>query len=616
MGKPSSSTSLKKKRSKASSKVRIKKTGKTKKRSKLKKSSRHRRDSDSYSSDYDSLSPLTASSEEDYRKKSKRRARSSSKKSSRRSKKRSRGQSYGTESSEDLPSRKKRKGSKRDGKLSPRMKRTRKKSKGRVSVSSTSSGSYCSTCAESSSDSGQSESQSYRASSERKDKDRWTAEKGKTELKECGYSPRSYSPINHHSISSGDEKIRSRNNSMRLRSVIMVNNEDRELHAYGHNEEISYENDDYPSCKSNDSNDSGGKRELTHHPIIESEVKRQVDSEKDEEAVVSGMNTSAITEDGQKNGNNIGSVIVGTIDAIRDNESNVSGGSDGNDLESLLRQRALDNLKKFQGVRKNTAALSAQIENVDGNKRQSLIASSESSHHKFPEDNVANAPAVEGNGANSDSSVKRDFINVNLNDASLGDKAGEIVPAIRRQSSEVRPDHGHSGFTESESTRQSMLKLLHEGTSVANVKQGVIPTFSSNTSNPTVTKYTWRRESVKVQAPSKELRPSSGPPQAKPMVTKGSGDKTASETVRTENKVDNNEVQEKHASPAPVLPSRSESTSGAVSSDKDGNDDAKDGPQYQQKTMSVTRGGETIQVNYQVYIPKRVPALSRRQLKR
>lgn len=477
------------------------------------------------------------------------------------------------------------------------MKRSRKKSKRRVS--SASSGSHCSTCAESSGDSGRSESQSYRASSERKDKDRWTVEKGKTEVTGCGYSPRSYSPISLRSIGSGDEsdeKMKGRNNSMRLRSVIMVNNEDRELHAYGHKEEITYETDDYPSCKSNDSNDSGGKRELTHHPLVESEVKRQVDDEKDEEAVVSDVNCTAITEDSQKNGNNISSVVVGTAHTIRDNESNVSGGSDGNDLESMLRQRALENLKKFRGVHKNAAALAAQKENVDGNKKQSSIATSELPDHKFPRDSVANAPPVEGNVTNSDSSVKRDTISINSNDESLGDKGGKVVPAIWRQSSEVRPDHGHSGFKESGSTRQSVVKLLHKGTGVANAKQEVIPTFASNPINPRVTSYTWRRESAKVQAPSKELRPSSGPPQAKPMVTKGIGGKTTIEAAGTQNKVDDNEVHEKHASPAPELPSHSESTSGAVSSDKDGNA-AKDGPQYEQKTMSVTRGGETIKVS-------------------
>lgn len=620
MGKkpPSSSASLKKKRSKASSKVRVKKTSKTKRRSKSKKSSRHRYDSDSYSSDYDSLTSSTMSSEEDYRRRSKRRARSPSKKTIRRSKKRSRGQSYSAESSEDLPSRKKRKGSKRDGKLSLRMKRSRKKSKRRVSVSSASSGSYCSTCAESSSDSGQSESQSYRASSERKDKDRWAVEKGKTESKGRGYSPRSYSPISHHSISGGDESaevMRGGNNSMRLRSVIMVNNEDGELHAYGHKEEITYENDDYPSCKSNDSNDSGGKRELNHHLLVESELKRQVDNEIDEEAVVSDMNPTAITEDGQKSRNNISSVIVGTIHAVRDDESNVSDGPDGNDLESMLRQRALENLKKFRGVNKNTAALSAQKENVDDDKKQSLVATSESSHHKFPDDNVANAPPVEGNGANSDSSVKRDFISIKLNDASLGDKGSKIAPAIMSQSSEVGPDRGRSGFKESGFTRQSVVKRLHEGTTAANVKQEVIPTFASNTSNPRVTSYTWRRESAKGQASSKELHPSSGPPQTKLMVRKGIGGETDIETVGTENKVEDNEVHEKHASPALELPSHTEPVAGAASSDKDGND-AKDGPQYEQKTMSVTRGGETIRVNYQVYIPKRAPALARRQLKR
>lgn len=42
--------------------------------------------------------------------------------------------------------------------------------------------------------------------------------------------------------------------------------------------------------------------------------------------------------------------------------------------------------------------------------------------------------------------------------------------------------------------------------------------------------------------------------------------------------------------------------------------EAKDGEQFQQKTMSVMRSGEMVQVSYKVYIPKRAPALSRRQL--
>jgi len=37
---------------------------------------------------------------------------------------------------------------------------------------------------------------------------------------------------------------------------------------------------------------------------------------------------------------------------------------------------------------------------------------------------------------------------------------------------------------------------------------------------------------------------------------------------------------------------------------------------FQQKTMSVMRGGEMVQVSYKVYIPQRAAALAKRQLKR
>jgi len=37
---------------------------------------------------------------------------------------------------------------------------------------------------------------------------------------------------------------------------------------------------------------------------------------------------------------------------------------------------------------------------------------------------------------------------------------------------------------------------------------------------------------------------------------------------------------------------------------------------FQQKTMSVMRGGEMVQVSYKVYIPQRAATLAKRQLKR
>ncbi|CAM8995299.1 unnamed protein product [Rhodiola kirilowii] len=49
-----------------------------------------------------------------------------------------------------------------------------------------------------------------------------------------------------------------------------------------------------------------------------------------------------------------------------------------------------------------------------------------------------------------------------------------------------------------------------------------------------------------------------------------------------------------------------------VSSDHQG--EAEDGSQFQEKTMSVMRGGELVQVSYKVYIPKKAPAVARRRL--
>ncbi|GMH14341.1 hypothetical protein Nepgr_016182 [Nepenthes gracilis] len=52
------------------------------------------------------------------------------------------------------------------------------------------------------------------------------------------------------------------------------------------------------------------------------------------------------------------------------------------------------------------------------------------------------------------------------------------------------------------------------------------------------------------------------------------------------------------------------------SSSNDKPKEGDEGSQFQQKTMSVMRGGELVQVSYKVYIPKKAPALARRQLKR
>ncbi|KNA07644.1 hypothetical protein SOVF_169800 [Spinacia oleracea] len=64
----------------------------------------------------------------------------------------------------------------------------------------------------------------------------------------------------------------------------------------------------------------------------------------------------------------------------------------------------------------------------------------------------------------------------------------------------------------------------------------------------------------------------------------------------------------------------SEASSSAPSSgheSRNDNTNETDGDtQFEKKSMFVMRGGEMVQVSYKVYIPKKIPALARRQLKR
>ncbi|KAF8102860.1 hypothetical protein N665_0191s0011 [Sinapis alba] len=55
---------------------------------------------------------------------------------------------------------------------------------------------------------------------------------------------------------------------------------------------------------------------------------------------------------------------------------------------------------------------------------------------------------------------------------------------------------------------------------------------------------------------------------------------------------------------------------GESQSEQKTNDETKDESQYEQKTMTVMRGGEMVQVSYKVYIPKKTSSLGRRQLRR
>ncbi|XP_048442610.1 uncharacterized protein DDB_G0287625 [Pyrus x bretschneideri] len=356
MGKSSSSRT--KKRSKVSSEARTRKKSKskTKTRKYRSKKLRCRDDSSSYSGEDDSrsLESLSSfSSDDDLRS---RRARSRARKDAKGSKKRARRRSYSPDSSEDSPRRKKRKLAK---KKNDKKTHLRKKPSSNASVSSRSSASFrCSTCPSESISSDEIESKRHRGRPGKRNRDDSGINKVESGTKKARYRSRSCSLRSQRSESGdcrSEEKVTYENNTRRLRSVVTVaeeNEHGRWMDTDAHKEEITYD-DDYPSCRSNDSNDGGGKRELDDRLDVAFEKRMEVESGKEEEAYVSNVlimdlkdSRNILEKDctGQDDG-------IGITDSVNENKNEVSGAISslpGEDLESILRQRALENLKRFK----------------------------------------------------------------------------------------------------------------------------------------------------------------------------------------------------------------------------------------------------------------------------
>ncbi|KAL9403666.1 hypothetical protein Peur_000638 [Populus x canadensis] len=132
------------------------------------------------------------------------------------------------------------------------------------------------------------------------------------------------------------------NPSKQPRTVIILpgeDNETRELDKDKHKEEMTYDDDDdYPSSRSNGSNDGLNNME-----------KRPIEDEKREDYAASNIEANEITES-DKEKNEVSRVIIDSVS--------------GDDLETILRQKALENIKSFRSGlgRSQAAAKSAVIQ--------------------------------------------------------------------------------------------------------------------------------------------------------------------------------------------------------------------------------------------------------------
>lgn len=624
MGKSSSN---RKKRSKKSSQGRTKK-GKSSSRKYGKSKKLHRRDdSRTYSSDDDSRSSMSvscSSSEDDYRsmrarsrsrrdvngkkkrvrrrsprsesrKEGKKRARrhSKSSKSREEAKKRSRRRSYSLEGRGESPHSRKRILLKRTN-GSEVERKTRKKNKARreASVSSMSSGSYSSH---------ESEFERRRGRSERKEKGKNKLEKVESGNREERYRSRSYSSCSASSeaIKCWSEEINTcQNNVKRLRSVITVVKEEKEDGFSNRDEtkeEIIYDNDDYPSCRSNDSNDGRHKRELDYQSSIITDKKMRVENDKGEE-VVSNIKATGLTEnvEGQYMGNNPSSSSVGPNDSVEGKVTGVTRSLSGDDLESILRQRALENLRRFRGRPQTSADVPVNKKDTsDGGMKQPTTVQAELVQIKIPRED----------------------------DAKLPDVTQELTenPALRRNSNcclqddEKTLDDGQQSGT----AKQQLACATDQVASADKQDENVSSAAGSVVNRPKLAKPTLEHYSIKNHNPQEETRTSDELHQANLLMTESALVECAAKTSQTMAPSSSYKEDVKVACGSASHESSSCMESKLVenASNKTQGETADSG-QFEKKTMTVMRGGEMVQVSYKVYIPKKAPALARRQLKR
>lgn len=527
-------------------------------------------------------------------------------------KKRTRKHSNSSESSEDSPHVRKRKGSQRKHDYKAKKKiHAKKKPRRDASDSSASSRSLsCSTCWDRSISGHEIELKRHRSRHGKDERHERNLEKVKIGSKRSRYRSRSHSLCSRCSESSdyqSDEKVLAENTFRRLRSVITVTEKDsegRELNRDEHKEEIIYFHDDYPSCRSNDSNDGGSKREGDYYSHVGSEKDLRLENVQGDEAVVSNPRISKLEnhdEVSDRYGEGQCNVSIPNCDEhqindpVNEKASEVSGAIsnlNGDDLESLLRQRALENLRKFQGgIRPSKKAADHQKDENYSNVNQSSSLKPESVQNKSLKEE---GPRVVGA-----KSSKEDDAEVAVSNKTKLVKVTGVPTVGKDATCSTQNDEnvldGNTGGIESVSARQNIDYPTEQMAISGNPNEKV---KSTGAVQPKLATPTLVRHSSKTHSTIKQALVSQEHPGGKVLVTKSSLDETAAVTASTDNSSSNNNGLDANStcgSGAPEPSTCLKSTTGENRSDTM-QDEVKEGSQFEQKTMSVMRGGEMVQV--------------------
>lgn len=434
------------------------------------------------------------------------------------------------------------KGSKRKNSIDLSKKTRKKKLRRDLSVSSGSSEPLsCSTCS-----SGGSESERLRGRTMKMVKERRYIEKRKSGNKRSRYRSRSCSSCrgSRRSNSFNDEdNTMSEVNSRRLRSVIafpkqIEEDEESEWVKDGNKEVILCDQGDYPSSKSNDSLDRGAKELIKcqgdgSNPNIE----RESNDGGKQELIECEYDGSNPTNDPFEKNDLL----------MSENRSDVSyaeGNLGSDDLESLLRQKALENLRKFRR----------------GNQMNPHVPCDQ----KYGSANKEDGPKVDASTQVTDQTNlpkmerKSTFSSQNVGENPVGKQSG----------------------IESSVAKQDVISPPQEVNRKGNVNVGAI------TDKPKLNDVSMGQGSASEESPKLKL------------VRKDSvNDRDVETSQKIAKNSDNCDLKENNACKSSDQGTSCLNHVSVEHLPDAGKDKAKDGSQFEQKTMSVMRGGEMVQVS-------------------
>ncbi|KAK4355388.1 hypothetical protein RND71_024359 [Anisodus tanguticus] len=569
--------------------------------------------SSSASSDYSS-SPRSSSSnsEDDYSRKSRRHSRGV-----KHVKKRTRRRSTSRDVSEGSPPVKKRKKSKRKS-LGHGREVQKKKRKRYTSISSTSSDSgSCSSCQRENSISSRGrDSRSFSTchdetnrvsedidlqipniKSRKKMKEKRIRSEASIEKRSGSRGP-SCSLCNDHSCycntTLSGKGSAEENNPKHLRSVIIVpeKTDDKEGDEQGPDmpkEEILNKHHDCPSCRNHDNNDLENKPKLASCSCFPSNQTMQVGNL----IIDDGFPPNSETFDPTKVGGAMDPHPNRVKEVGHDNEGK-SGISDNiantgvEDLETILRKKALENLQKFRKELQPNLESGAKEKKNDSDVNKLSSSMTEVVPYKSLEQEKKEGLALnQVKECRSKPIITEEFshstkIEINTPvEENNGKGSGSIEHSVTQPAD--RSALSQSLEKEDHTTGPVLINDPEPGKLSCST---TVQTYKKENSLAS------KRNIIKTSVP---LRPG--------VLSSG-----------TSNNLDMGVVNESIL-PTVETTSSVRSTSDRLTSNHQP-DETKDASQFEQKTMSVMRGGEMVQVNYKVYIPKRAPALARRQLKR